>query len=291
MLFSTPTGELSEKIGIEKSVQILIDAGFPCIDISMFNMQDFPFVDGYKEIAYKIRAMADSKGVIFNQAHAPFGGGIVNYTKNLVPKFPQSMEVCRILGVKCIVVHPLQVIPYYNHEEEMFEKNMEFYSQLVPLAKEYGVKIGIENMWQRHLVTNRICDDVCAPPAELCRYFDTLNERFPGVFTVCLDIGHVALCGREPEDAIYTLGSRIGALHVHDVDYIDDLHTLPGVGKLKWDRICKALADIDYMGEFTLEANSFFDGFDIELYPIVAKFAKDVAEYLTKKIEGYRNNK
>ena len=291
MLFSTQTGDVSDQIGIEKSVQMLIDVGFPCIDISMFNMQDFPFVDGYKEIAYKIRAMADSKGVVFNQAHAPFCGDIVNYTKNLVPKFPRSMEVCRILGVKCIVVHPLQVIPYYNHEEEMFEKNMEFYSQLVPLAKEYGVKIGIENMWQRHLVTNRICDDVCEPPAELCRYFDTLNERFPGVFTVCLDIGHVALCGREPEDAIYTLGSRIGALHVHDVDYIDDLHTLPGVGKLKWDRICKALADIDYRGEFTLEANSFFDGFDIELYPIVAKFAKDVAEYLTKKIEGYRNNK
>ena len=162
--------------------------------------------------------------------------------------------------------------------------NMEFYRSLIPLADAHGVRICIENMWQGHPVTHRICDDVCADPHELATYYDTLND--PKHFTVCLDIGHVALCGREPEDAIRILGrDRLGALHVHDVDYVSDLHQLPGIGKINWGNVLQALADIRYAGELTLEADSFLHRYDDAYLPTATRFMADTAKYMADKLE------
>ena len=46
------------------------------------------------------------------------------------------------------------------------------------------------------------------------------------------------------------------------IDYVDDLHTLPGVEKINWENVCRALGEIDYKGEFTLEADNFLKNFD-----------------------------
>ena len=283
MLFSSQTERLNHRVGIERTVELMIDAGFPCIDISMFSSNEFLFCDDWEAIARRLRQMADARGVIFNQAHAPFGGGYDHYTTVLVPQFPRVFAFCEILGIPKIVVHPLQRGRYYGHEAELFEMNMEFYRSLVPLSDRHGVKICIENMWQNHPVSRHICDDVCADPHELAAYYDTLGD--PEHFTVCLDIGHVALCGREPEDAIRILGhERLGALHVHDVDYVSDLHQLPGMARINWDPVLRALADIRYSGELTLEADNFLGHFDNDFAPTALRFMADTARHMADKI-------
>ena len=287
MLFSTTTDYLERKYGLEGAVKMLIDAGFPAIDIFMFDTKMSVFSEDYKATAKNILEIAKEKGVIFNQAHAPFGGPYEHYTEKLVPHFERAFEFASLVGVKTIVVHPVTKGAYLGREREHFEMNMEFYSSLIPLAKKTGVKIGIENMWGMHPVTKRIIDSVGSSPKELLLYYDTLND--PEAFTICLDIGHVAVCMREPEDAIRTLGDRIGAIHAHDVDYLHDSHTLPGVASLNWNNIARALADIDYKGEFTLEADNFYCGFDDELIPTVARFMADVARNISSKIDFYRN--
>ena len=55
-------------------------------------------------------------------------------------------------------------------------------------------------------------------------------------------------------------GERIKALHVHDNDFVNDCHTMPMMGEMDWDSITKALADINYSGNFTLESDGFFRG-------------------------------
>lgn len=290
MLISTSTSYPATKIGLEPTVRLLCEAGYDCIDIALYNEHDYFERDNRNEIIKSLKDITSSYGVKFNQAHAPFGGGYEKYTTELVPKMPAVFDFCGKLGVDTVVVHPLQQGRYYGNEERLFDMNMEFYSKLAPYAKNAGVRICIENMWQYHPVTRYIVDDVCAPPEELARYYDTLND--PSVFTICLDLGHVALCNREPEDAIRIIGhDRLGALHVHDVDYKSDMHTLPGIGKIKWDNVCHALADVDYKGVFTYEANNFFVGYDVEYYPTVAKFMADTARYLTAKIEKYKAEK
>lgn len=287
MIFSSQTEFLAPKYGVERAVEMLIEAGYPAIDISMFDINSDPFVGDYHTVARRLRERADASGVRFIQAHAPFGGGYDNYFNNLVPLFPRAFEFCSILGIENIVVHPIMRGHYYGHEQEHFDMNMQFYSALAPLARTNGVKIAIENMWDRHPVTGRICDHVCADPHELVKYYDTLN--MPDVFTVCLDIGHVALCGREPEDAIRIIGhDRLGCIHAHDVDYVSDLHTLPGVSKIKWDSVCRALGEIDYTGSFNLEADYFYHGFMEEQYPTVTRFMADTARALANKVDLYR---
>ena len=289
MLHSTQTLISEMRFGIKRSVEIIMDAGFPAIDITMHSPATFFLEDDYRQIARELREMTDARGVVFNQAHAPFGGGYDNYTQNLVPTFPRAFEFASLCGLKNVIVHPLQRGRYYGHAEELFEMNMEFYTGLAPLAKENGIKIAIENMWQRNPQSKYICDDVCADPVELARYYDTLND--PEAFTVCLDLGHVAICGREPEDAIRTLGSRIGALHVHDVDYISDLHTLPGIGKVNWKEVCRALADVDYKGEITLEADYFMKNMDDELIPMAERMLEVSARHLVEQVEAFKAEK
>lgn len=287
MRFSTQTERANALFGVLDGTKLLLDAGYTALDITLFGQNSYIFAEDYKETAKKMKALTDERGVIWNQSHAPFGGGYDHYTTVLVPQMPRVFEFAGLLGVKNVVVHPLQKGRYYGRAAELMEMNMEFYSKLAPYAKDAGVKIAIENMWQRHPKTGAICDDVCADPHELNLYYDTLND--PDAFTICLDIGHVAICGREPENCIEIIGGkRLGALHVHDVDYLNDLHTLPGISKVNFDPVCKALADIDYQGEITLEADNFLNAFTKEQYPVACKLMAMKAKQLADRVEEYK---
>ena len=285
MLFSCQTSYLASRFGIETATDMLIQAGYTAVDLSTFGNNAYMFTENWQETAKALRVRAESRGACFNQAHAPFGGGYDHYTSVLIPTFPRVFAFCELLGVRQIVVHPLQKGRYYGHEKELFDMNMDFYRSLIPLSEKHGIKIAIENMWQGHPVTHRICDDVCADPHELAAYYDTLND--PEHFTVCLDIGHVALCGREPEDAVRILGhDRLGALHVHDVDYVSDLHTVPYLGRINWQNVLEALAAIDYKGEFTMESDAFLSRYPEDMLPLATRFMADTSKYLADKLDA-----
>jgi sugar phosphate isomerase/epimerase len=238
------------------------------------------------------KKLIDEAGLEVYQMHGPWRWPANDATPedraNRMSVMQTSIKACAMLGCKNWVIHPIMPFGIRDLEidkgEETWALNIEFFTELAKTAHEYDVKICIENMWQNHPVSRHICDDVCADPHELATYYDTLND--PDHFTVCLDIGHVALCGREPEDAIRILGhDRLGALHVHDVDYVSDLHQLPGMSKINWNSVLQALADIQYSGEFTLEADSFLHRFDLEYLPTAAKFMADTAKYMADQIE------
>ena len=288
MLYSSPAYHFADRVGTEKAMQMLMDAGFPALDMSFFDDYSETLGADGKALAKRLRADADARGVVYNQAHAPFQGTYDFFMENQLPNFPRVFEFCSILGVKNIVVHPIKNCRYYGNEEKLFHMNVEYYRSLAPLAKDNGVKIAIENIFTRHPVVQRnICPSVGADPHEHARLFDTLAD--PEAFTLCLDVGHAALCGKEPEDVIRVLGrERLGALHVHDVDYIDDLHTLPGVGKLHWDAICRSLGEIDYAGELTLEAVNFVRRYPVEFLPTVLRFMNDTAKMYADKVDFYR---
>lgn len=289
MIFSTQTSQSVRRFGVLGGTKVLADAGYPALDFSFFETQSNPDM---LDIAClrEVRAELNRRGAVFNQAHAPFGGGFEHYTAELIPLMPTVFKAASALGVRQMIIHPLQHGRYYGHEKELFDENVAFYRSLAGLAKDSGVRIGIENMWQYHPVTRAIVDDICANPAELAALYDTLDD--PEAFTVCLDVGHVALCGREPEDAIRLLGhDRLGALHVHDVNYREDLHTLPGMGKIHWDAVACALGEIDYQGELTLESDAFLRNYSDAFFPIAARFMAECARDLAERVDHARAGK
>lgn len=286
MLFSQLTSGLSQRFGVEAAVNMLADAGFPAVDVTMADYPDPPLCEDWRDLTQKLIKIGKERNIKYVQSHAPFGN--YEFTVNeVIPRLDDIFECSAMLGIPYVVVHPIMQGHYYDDKQGMFDRNIEFYTSIAPRAKRAGVKIAIENMWDVHRCVRRICDSICADPYELAAMYDTLND--PEAFTVCLDLGHVAICGREPEDAIRIIGKeRLGCIHAHDVDYVDDLHTLPGAGKIRWNNVCRALADIDYEGVFTLEANGFYRNFDNEFLPTVLKFMADTARRLCEKIEGYK---
>ncbi|MBQ3126081.1 MAG: sugar phosphate isomerase/epimerase, partial [Clostridia bacterium] len=230
-----------------------------------------------------IRALANDRGVTFNQAHAPFvfkWGDQEVWDKIAQPRVLRSVEIAALAGAHTIIVHPIHHLPYVGHEEEMHEMNVKYYQDFIPLCQKYGIKVAVENMWQRDPIRKYIIDDVGSRGTSLARLVDELNAIAPDCFTACLDVGHSVLVGEETQDAIRALGGdRLGALHVHDNDYIGDQHTLPGLGRMNWPEISAALKEIGYKGEFTYEADAFLRNFTNDVLPIAVKFMVDVARH------------
>ncbi len=296
MLLSINIGNYEIRCGLEKAIDLCKAAGFEAMDYSLCDMveDDCPWNgENYLELARKTRALADEKGLPCNQTHAPFQFKAEQFDTDLyervvIPRMIRCLEISGILGAKVVVIHPIHHMEYRGHEEEIFQRNMDYYRRLIPYAAEYGVKIGVENMFQQDPLRKYIVADTCSTPEEFIRYIDTLNS--PHV-TACLDVGHVALPASEltAADVIRALGrDRLGALHIHDNDYSRDQHLLPYLGKLDWAEISKALGEIDYQGDFTYEVNGQLIHHDDGFLPIGANFSGAVGKHLVSMIEANR---
>lgn len=290
MKIATQTSYLCATLGMEQGIRLLKEVGYDGMDLSLFAMtkDDSPFnADNYREYAAELKVIADDCGIAFTQAHAPFSFRWEDeevYRNIACPRVERSIEIAALVGAKTIIVHPIHHQLYAGHEEEMHALNIAYYSTLIPLCETYGIKVAVENMWQRDPIRKYITHDVCSRSVLHAAMVDELNAISP-CFTACLDVGHSVLIGEEPADAIRTLGHRLGALHLHDNNYIADQHTIPGLGRIDWTALTAALKEIGYTGEFTYEADAFLKGFTPDLLPTAAKFMADVARYWAKKCE------
>ena len=282
MILSSQTDLTAKAFGIEKAVALIAEAGFDAIDLSMFEGESTAWIHepGYEKQVEELLKIAAGYGVYFNQAHAPFPSYRVDddeYNKKIRPMLIRSIEVAGLAGVKNIVVHPV------FFPENKKERNMQLYNELLPYAKKAGVKIALENMWGRDPRMKTIIPNVCSTASELAEYVDSLD---PDWFTVCLDIGHIGLIREYEAPFIRALGpERLTCVHIHDNNYLDDQHTSPFMGKLPWDDITKAFADIGYKGDLTLEADNFLKRLPKRMYPAGLKFMECAGSELIRMIE------
>ncbi len=288
MKLVTQTHFLAETFGDEACIPILKKAGFQGLDWSFLStnqIKEVWYTDAWKDHALRLKDIAAQCGIAFCQAHAPFPSsmGEEPYDTEIRGWILRTMEVAALMGVRDIVVHPKQELPYATNVEKLWEENLVFYRSLIPYCEEYGIRICAENMWQYDKRRNYIVDSVCARPEEFCRLLDELDSPW---IVGCLDLGHCALVGREPQDVIRAMGAkRLQALHVHDVNYVCDCHTMPFIESLDWEAITKALAEIGYEGNFTFEADGFLRNFPPELIPEASGLMAKTGHYLIRRIK------
>ena len=290
MRLVTQTDLIANRIGDEECVRMLARAGFDAIDWSFFEMTEGKGVwctDGWREHALALRAAADEAGVGFSQAHAPFpsSNGTLPFDEVIVQRIVRSMEVASVLGVKNIVVHPKQHLYYPKNQQQLFDENVAFYKELMPHAQRLNITVCTENMWQRDVNRNYIIGSVCAAPEEFCALIDAVGDPH---LAACLDVGHSALTGWDIPDTIRALGKRLHALHIHDVNYVRDCHTLPYQESLPWEDIMAALGQAGYAGDFTFEANNFLRNLPVELLEPACAFMARTGRYLMSRIEAHR---
>lgn len=284
MYISTEINSYKKFGDIHAVLTLLKEAGFTAYDFSMFGkswMQPNEFLEAedYIEQAKALRAFADGIGIACNQSHAPFPTlvkGNEAYNEQTFPYLVRAIEVSGILGVKVVVVHP--------GNDHTAEENAVFYKKLEPYARKAGVKIGLENMWNWDREKGHTRAAACSHHDDFKKHLDLLPED---VFVACLDIGHAEMFRDETNAVkmIETLGERLQAIHLHDVDKTHDNHSIPFVQKVDYASVIEALKKTGYQGDITLEADTFAKGAPKELVPAAARYAAAVADYFKTQME------
>ena len=268
------------ELGLKNTIDVFSEAGFEGIDFNA-DLEEY-YTDIHDKEFYKsIREYANDKGIVFAQTHAPFASSFMDEekTKKRFDEIVKSMEHSSYLGADMVVIHPCY---HVNCKEKdnynlMMEYNLDFYKRLIPYAEKYNIKIAIEN----------IVGSVTETPEGLLELVNSLDN---GVITVCYDVGHANISGQDPADMIRKIGKYIGCTHIHDNDGIHDLHTLPYHGKIDWESVMRAFAEVGYEGNLNYEAGLFVNNVPVDLRKESAKYMARVGKHLIERYLYYKKN-
>lgn len=264
MKLSTEIQSIANLVGMEKAVELCGAAGFDGWDFSLYDMCRIDWgtmrplaapnpLNGpeYLKFARRLKQIGLDNGIVCNQSHAPHPVGVPAVRECL----KRAIECTAEAGGMICVIHP--------DDNKTPEENAEMYAQLLPFAKECGVKIATENMWNWDNARDQSVFAACATGESFVRHIDLLND---GDLVACLDIGHAEMRGSGEGAAkmIRALGHRLQALHIHDNDRWHDCHQLPGSMDIDYGPVISALREIGYPGWFTLEAYRFLEAYTPE---------------------------
>ena len=264
MKISTEIDSARKIVGEERAVELLAKAGFDAWDFSMFAMcrydsvnralleNDHPLAGSdYLRFARRLKQIGLDNGIVCNQSHAPFP---VSFPP-IRDYFKRAIECTAEAGGEICIIHPDVSVDV--------EANAEMYMELIPFAKECGVKIATENMWKWDKEKDCAMFASCATPESFCEHVDIVGSEW---MVACLDIGHAEMKGSGTTAAamIRALGSRLQSLHIHDNDKWHDSHQIPFSMDIDFGTIANALKDIGYSGYYTLEASNYLKAYTEE---------------------------
>ena len=247
---------------IEECMILAKKAGFEGIELALaktgkLSMEsiDEEILDVKKkadEIGIKICSLAT--GLYWQYSLTANSPLIREKAKEVVKK---QIDVAALLGVDCILVcpgtvgvdfRPEDVVPdaedisFFAGSEIIdydvaYERSMEALRELAPYAERKKVIIGIENIWNKFLLS----------PLEFRNFIDEIGSDFVKVF---LDVGNMVLYGY-PEQWIKILGDRIKKVHFKD--FRRSAHGLSGfvdllAGDVNWVKVIESFDKIGYDG-------------------------------------------
>ena len=285
MKISTEIASIARHIGEHKAVELCAKAGFDGWDFSMFQMgvynwridacdpSDHPLVGkNYLQFARELRKIGEDNGIRCNQSHAPFPVRC----KEIRDRLPRAIECTAEAGGEICIIHP--------DNDKSPEENAEMYLELLPFAKDCGVKIATENMWNWDESTGYSSFAACSTSESFCKHLEVIDDDF---FVACLDIGHAEMkgSGSGAVNMIHALGSKLQALHIHDNNQHHDSHQIPFSMNIDFDAVVKALKEIDYKGWFTLEADRYLSAYNADNVMEGIQKMADSAKILAQKFE------
>ena len=275
---------VAERFGDMRAVKLIKEAGFDAIDYSYYYKKECDEIlgDGYRQYAQELRAHMDRVGIACNQAHAPFSfkyGLRTDPSEERYLSLIRSLESALILGAKNIVVHAISV----PEGVDFVEYNIAYYKSFIPYCERFGICVAVENLFRRDKITNQIFGKL-GTPEELGGIIKAIASPW---IVACVDVGHAALTGNEPQDFIAGMDREaLKCLHVQDNDYIGDRHLFPYSGKLNWSEIMTALKKKGYDGDLTFEVVKQIDLYPNELLPDALKLANAIGRHLISIYES-----
>lgn len=199
----------------------------------------------------KLRVKALNAGILIPSVstmqlfHYPLSSPIPTVREQALRIARKMLEVTALLGGDLILVNPGMVtadVPY----QEVWDRSHESLTTLLPYATELGVTIGIENVWNKFLLS----------PLEFRDYIDSFNSPHIGAY---FDVANVLRYGF-PDHWIETLGSRVKRVHFKDYRLdVDDIRGFVQLlhGDVPWTRVVKSLKRIGYDGWVIVEVTPY----------------------------------
>lgn len=237
----------------ERSIRAVADAGFKYVDLSLYRLRDnadYPketalMQDGWEEIVYDLKELADELGVEFRQAHSP--GHVSNGTNEWITTNKRSIDICKMLGIKNLVIH----VGTQPTKTQFFENHTTYFKSILPYAAENGINLLCENTTSKNAGANYNLF-TGADMREFIKHVQT--ETGYTNFHGCWDTGHANCEGSQYLDII-ALGDELYGLHFNDNLSDKDSHLMPYYGTMDIDEVMRALKVIGYNGDFTLEVD------------------------------------
>ena len=166
---------------------------------------------------------------------------IIDFTK-------KALQVTKWLGTDAYLFVPGAVDVFFLEDSPVvpydvcYERAKEAVTQLIPTAEQLGVTLGIENVWNKFLLS----------PLEMRDFIDGFGSKAVGSY---FDAGNVLLTGY-PDHWIKILGQRIVRVHVKD--FKKSVGTAEGFvdmleGDVDFEAVKTALTGVGYDGYVTAE--------------------------------------
>ncbi len=207
---------------------------------------------------------------VMNQEHgrSPLSSADPAVIERSLEGMRTSLQNAKLWGADTVLLVPA-VVNADTTYQQAWDRSQQHIRKLVPLAQQLKVVIGIENVWNKFLLS----------PIEFGRYVDDFQSPWVRAY---FDIGNVVINGY-PQDWIRTLGKRIAKVHVKDFAFKNNPTIRKRVpdftplleGEIDWKAVDAALADIGYKGFATVE----LPGGD-------AEYLKEVSRRFDKILNG-----
>ncbi len=258
---------------IEQVMERIAAAGFDSVDLNLYSfcgkdhnaMDSFPMAeDGWRDWARYVGECAEKAGVVVGQAHAPQLCMMPQDGSYREPEeiFYRAIEACKLMGTPHLVFHPIFYRARIRSEsllDEIMAYNIRWFSTLKSTAREFGVKVALENSFDFPK-----CQEPGDPRYNFTTAEDMLNLLYgvdSEMFCFCLDTGHANLAGQNVPEMVRAFGENLEVLHLNDnygmiSPIYSDVHTLLGLASLDVPSIFQALQEIEYGGIYNLECRA-----------------------------------
>ena len=164
-----------------------------------------------------------------------------------------SIKNAKELGGDMVLLVPAVVNPQVRYQDA-WTRAVERTKMLAEDAEREGIVIGIENVWNKFLLS----------PMEAAAFIDEIDSDYVKFW---FDVGNVVQFGY-PEDWIRTLGDRIARLDVKDFKRNTNSFVPLTKGDVDWKAVMTALDEINFEGYVAAEVSG---GDETYLTDIVSK--------------------
>lgn len=238
---------------LKKCLTLAKDAGFDGVEVAL-DEQGPVNLNSTKEEMLELKAFAEGLGLeLYSVASGLYW--TYNYTssdENNREKAKaitrKQLEIASWLGCDTILVVPGAVKVAFDPTSELveydvaYERALAALNELAPYAEELKVSIGVENVWNKFLLS----------PVEMAEFIDKVGSDYVGSY---FDVGNVLYIGY-PEHWIKVLGNRIKKVHFKDYRVAaGGLHGFVDLlaGEVNWPAVMEQFQKIGYDGWVTAE--------------------------------------